>query len=132
MKVTIIGSGNSACAQASKLCERGHEVTMVKTSHALHEDNYDTLVKQGGIYYYNDYLADATRHFAPLRMITRDIAQGVRDADVILVLTQSIQHPALAKRIAPYLHAGQIVWLIPGYMGSIYFQQERSDLHILE
>lgn len=132
MKVTIIGSGNSACAQASKLVERGHQVTMVKTSHALHEDNFEALVKQGGVYYYNDYLSDPVRHLAPLQSITRDLEQGVRSADVILVLTQSLQHPELAKRLAPYLQPGQIVWLIPGYMGSLYFRQECAGIHLLE
>lgn len=132
MKVTIIGTGNSACAQAAKLSERGHDVTMIKTSRALHEDNYEMLVEQGGIFYYNDYINDTSRHFAPIRLFTRDLEQGIRGADVILVLTQSLQHPVMASKMAPYLHSGQIVWLIPGYMGSLYFQQECSCIHLVE
>lgn len=133
MKVTIIGTGNSACAQATKLVERGHQVSMVKTSHSMHEDNYDAIVRQQGIYYTDHYKDDDTRHFASIRMITRDVEAGVQDAEVILVLTQSLQHETIARLLAPYLHDGQIVWLIPGNMGSVYFQQHvQADIRLLE
>ena len=133
MRITIIGSGNSACAQASKLVERGHEVVIVKTSHSLHEDNFDALARQKGIYYYNEYAQDETRHFAPIRLFTRDIEEGVRDAEVVLVLTQSLQHQDISKRLCPYLQDGQIVWLIPGNMGSIYFAGNcHNSIHLLE
>ena len=133
MRITIIGSGNSACAQASKLVERGHEVVVVKTSHSLHEENFDALVRQKGIYYYNEFIQDKQRHFAPIKLFTRDIEEGVRDAEVVLVLTQSLQHEDMAKRLCPYLHDGQIVWLIPGNMGSIYFAHYcKEPIHLLE
>ena len=133
MKVTIIGTGNSACAQASKLVERGHEVTMVKTSRSQHEENFEALQRQGGIYYYNQYAKDEERHFAPIRLFTRDIEEGLDGAEVIMVLTQSLQHKTLAERIGPFLRAGQIVWLMPGNMGSVYFQQNsRQAVHLLE
>jgi len=133
MNVTIIGTGNSACAQASKLVERGHVVTLVKTSHSLHEENFDAIVRQKGIYYYKQYANDDKRHFAPIRLITRDIEQGLKGAEVVLVLTQSLQHENIAMRLAPYFKEDQIVWLIPGNMGSLYFQQHaQTNIHLLE
>ena len=133
MKVTIVGTGNSACAQAAKLVERGHTVRLIKTSHSVHEANYDALVAQQGIYYYNRYAEDEVRHFAPIDMITRDVEAGLDGAEVVLVLTQSLQHPNMAALMAPYLHEDQIVWLIPGNMGSIYFKQACKHVpHLVE
>lgn len=133
MNVTIIGTGNSACAQAAKLVERGHSVSMLKTSHSMHEENYEALCRQKGIYYTDEYLGDTTRKFAPLTLITRDVAQAMHGAELVLVLTQSIQHERIATLLAPYLTASMFVWLIPGNMGSIYFQQRVPfPLHISE
>ena len=49
MKITIIGCGNSGCAHAFKLSENGHSVTLLKTSHAMHDENFDIILKNGGI-----------------------------------------------------------------------------------
>lgn len=121
MKVAIIGSGNSGCAHAAKLSERRHEVRLVKTSH-INEDNFNILQQQKGIYYCNRYLNEEEYHFAPISLITHDVKAGIQGADVILVLTQSLQHPQIAELICPYLEDGQIVLIIPGNLGSFYFK----------
>ena len=35
MKITILGAGNMGCANAADLTLKGHEVTLVKTSHSM-------------------------------------------------------------------------------------------------
>ena len=50
MKIAILGSGNAGCAHAFKLKENGHSINLIKTSHSLHEENFNTILKQGGIY----------------------------------------------------------------------------------
>ena len=49
MKVAVIGAGNSGCAQSIKLMQNGHHVNLIKTSHSLHDDNFEYLLKTGAI-----------------------------------------------------------------------------------
>ena len=57
MKITILGAGNMGCANAADLTLKGHEVTLVKTSHSMHNETFDyvcahnneiTLWQEGG------------------------------------------------------------------------------------
>lgn len=120
MKVAVIGGGNSGCAHAFKLTERGHEVRLIKTSHALHDENFEIIKKTGGI-----TCVDSTNGgdstFLTLKMITRDIKAGIEGADVVLILTQSLQHRHLAPLLGPLFKSNQIVITIPGNMGSALF-----------
>ena len=41
MKITILGAGNMGCANAADLTLKGHEVTLVKTSHSMHNETFN-------------------------------------------------------------------------------------------
>ena len=71
------------------------------------------------------------RFFARLEMATRDPKQAIAGADVVFVLTQSLQHEALAARIGPCLEDGQMLIVVPGYMGSVYFRRACPDTDVL-
>ena len=129
MKVAVIGTGNSGCAHAAKLSERGHEVRLIKTS-SVNGGNFSVLQSQKGIYYCNRYLQETTYHFAPISLITTDIQAGISGADVVLVLTQSLQHAKIAQLIGPYLEDNQLVLIIPGNLGSLQFRAA-SDKNII-
>ena len=47
MNIAILGAGNSGCALAADYAARGHEVTLIKTSHSLHDDNFSHLCATG-------------------------------------------------------------------------------------
>ena len=48
MKITMLGAGNAGSAVAADLSMKGHEVTLIKTSHSMHDDNYNYLVENNG------------------------------------------------------------------------------------
>ena len=130
MKVAVIGAGNSGCAQSIKLMQNGHQVNLIKTSHSLHDDNFEQLLKTGEISCLDT--TDNNREFSlKPNMITRDIEKGLEGAEAVMILTQSLQHRELAKKIGPFLKDGQIVFLIPGNMGSTQFANHTKGKHII-
>lgn len=130
MKVAIIGAGNSGCAQSIKLMQNGHQVNLIKTSHSLHDDNFETLLKTGEISCLDT--TDNNREFslAP-NLITRDLEKGLEGAEAVMILTQSLQHRDLAPKVGPLLKDGQIVFLIPGNMGSTQFAKYTKGKHVI-
>ncbi|MCQ2104262.1 MAG: NAD/NADP octopine/nopaline dehydrogenase family protein [Fibrobacter sp.] len=130
MKIAIIGAGNSGCAQSIKLMQNGHQVNLIKTSHSLHDDNFDYLVKTGKISCLDT--TDNNREFSlEPSLITRDLEKGLEGTEVVMILTQSLQHRDLASKIGPLLKDGQIVFLIPGNMGSTQFAKYTKGKHII-
>ena len=132
MKITIIGAGNAGSACAFMAAEAGHKVRLLKTSNRItHDDHFETMIKNGGIYcidntkkgHFTDSSDDAEKTFQPLEMITRDPKEAIEGTDVIMIFIQTTYHPALAERIAKYFTDDQLVILIPGYAGSIFYNK---------
>ncbi len=121
MKISIVGSGNAGCAHACILTEAGNEVTLIKTSFSLHDDNFEEISTSKVINYSNPN--ESTFKAVKIHKITRNIAEGVCDADVVMVMTQSLQHKNVAKLIGPYLNDPKLLIVIPGYLGSLYFRE---------
>jgi len=124
MRITILGAGNSGCAHAAKLVENGHEVMLVKTSRAVHNDNFYMVQRLGGILMHDN--TQNNSFFAKL-LATTDVCEGIQWADVVMVLTQSLQHKILAEKYGKCFRKGQIVFLIPGNLGSLWFRKYAED-----
>lgn len=122
MKIAVVGAGNSGCAQTCKLIQNGHAVNLIKTSNSLHNDNFECILSNGYIECLDT--TDNNRLFkVKPNLITRDIEDGLRDVDAVIILTQSLQHRDLAPRLARFFRDGQIVFIIPGNLGSIMFKK---------
>lgn len=132
MKIAIVGSGNAGCAHAFKLAERGHLVNLIKTSHTLHESNFDKIVEHKGIYGI-DNTESGKKSFQKLNLITRDIKEGLRGVELILVLIQSLHHEKAAKLIAPNIdkETTKIILCVPGNLGSLFFRKELDGVDII-
>lgn len=122
MKVTIIGCGNAGLIHAAKIFEKGgNEVCLLKTSQT-NSAFYEKIVSDGG-YRVHDLTDRGKDFFVKPSLITRDPEKAVGFADVILVMTTTLQHASVASLIAPYVREGQIIAMCPGYMGSLIFKQ---------
>ena len=122
MIVTIVGAGNAGYSHACHLVRNGHNVRLLKTSYAMHEESFKKVLAKGGIFCIDDAISEK-RYFAEVDMVTRDENKAIPGADVVFVLTQSLQHENISKRIAPLFENNQMVIIVPGYMGSIYFKR---------
>ena len=117
MKITILGAGNMGCANAADLTLKGHEVTLVKTSRAMHNETFDYIVKhdnrivlwQAGV-----------ETVANVYCITTEL-DSIPTADLVMITTQTNVHEELIKRIAPLLREEQVVLITPGYFSTAYF-----------
>lgn len=120
-KVTVVGCGNAGLIHAAKLIEKGYEVCLLKTSSTTNNSFFDTIVKEQG-YQVNDTTSGRV-FFARPYMITRNVETAIEFADVIIVMTTTLQHESVAKLIGPSVKDGQTIVLCPGYMGSLIFKK---------
>lgn len=131
MKIAILGTGNAGCAHAYKFKENGHVVNLIKTSSSIHEENYNTILNQSGIFGI-DNTNGGKRGFQKIDLITRNIGLGLKGVELIIVMTQSLHHDKVAKLIAPHIDFSttKVVFCIPGNLGSLFFRKEvgESDL----
>lgn len=122
MKVTVIGCGNAGLIHAAKLIEKGIEVALLKTSNAANSEFFDIIIHEEG-YNVKDETHGGRRFFVKPAMITRDVEKAVQFGDILMVMTTTSQHEFVAKKIAPFVQDGQIITLVPGYMGSLIFKK---------
>lgn len=123
MRFTIIGCGNSGLIHAAKLYEKGFEVALLKTS-STNGRFFDIMSEQGGFKAVDDTIqGNGHSFFVKPVLITRNVKEAVEFADVIMVMTTTLQHKFVAELIAPYVRDGQTIILVPGYMGSLVFKK---------
>lgn len=122
MKFTIIGCGNAGLIHAAKLIENGMEVALLKTSSVCNNDFYSIISTLGG-YNVQDETNNGNQFYVKPAFITRDVKKAVDFGDVLMVMTTTLQHESIAQLIAPYVRDGQIIILVPGYMGSLIFKK---------
>ena len=122
MRVTVIGCGNAGLIHAAKLIEAGVEVALLKTSNAANSEFFDIICHENG-YNVKDETRGGRRFFVKPSMITRDVEKAVQFGEVLMVMTTTSQHELIAQKIAPFVRDGQIITLVPGYMGSLIFKK---------
>jgi len=62
-----------------------------------------------------------------LVLVTTDIAEAIRGAELILCPAPAFAQPDIARSIAPQLADGQVVFLPPATFGSMIFAKAAHD-----
>jgi opine dehydrogenase len=115
MKISVIGAGNGGQAIAGFLAMMNYDVAL----YDIVEAKINELKNLSGI-----RLEGCINGFGKIGCITTDIAEAVKDADIIMVTTIANAHKAVAQTIAPFLVDGQTVILNPGKTcGALVFKQ---------
>ena len=127
MKITVLGAGNAGCAVAADLTLHGHKVTLIKTSHAMHDDNYNYLVENNGRMTLHEFGEIKT---ANICKVTRDLAE-LQGSEIIIIFIQSNFHEQLILKIKPYLCANQILLINPGYLSTAYILKHCPDKKLI-
>lgn len=108
MKTCIIGTGNGGQAIAGWMAMQGHEVRL----YGRNEQTIESLSSRGVI-----TLHGAIEGEGAPSLITTDIHEAVRGANIIMVVTTANAHGSIARQIAGDLVDGQIIILNPGRTG---------------
>lgn len=127
MKVAVLGAGNAGCAVSLDMSFRGHEVTLIKTSNAMHDDNFEYLLQNDGRM---GMWENGETRYGNIAACTRDVSR-ISDAEIVIVYIQTNFHEQLIKRIKPYLRDGQILLINPGYLSTAYVLKHMGDKRII-
>jgi len=126
--ITIIGSGHGGCAAAAVLSLKGYKVKLCKVGNTLHIENFRKIQENGGIYL--EGIEGDT--FTKIDVITTDIKEALKDAQLICIFYVSTYHEFLAEKIVPFLEDGQMLFINPGYMGSLVFSKKLKEYNIVK
>lgn len=123
MNITIVGSGNAGCAHAAMFTLKGHKVTLYKTSKSGNNSNFEFLkeTKKLTVSYEN------TTKTVDLYCVTTDGVEAFKECDVCFVMVQTLYHRQVAELLARYVNHIKLLFIVPGYMGSLYFNQAIGD-----
>jgi opine dehydrogenase len=110
MKIAILGGGHGCYAAAADLAEAGHEVSLWRRDAAA----LQPVIDSGSIVLKD---ADGSRAVTVARA-TADIGAALAGAELIVIPSPAIAQADIARRLAPHLSDGQVVFLPPGTFGS--------------
>ena len=116
----MLGGGNGSFAAAGDFALAGHRVSLWRR-----DAQAVTAHRSAGS---RILVKDANgRHDVGLDLVTTDIAQAVRDAELILCPTPAFAQKTIANLLAPHLRDGQVIFLPPGTFGSLIFATAARD-----
>ena len=116
MKIAVVGAGNSGCALAADYAGRGHDVTLIKTSRSVHEDNFTYLEQHDQTIVMDEFGTETVCKIAHLSRDVNDIA----GCSIVILCTQTGFHSQVLQRIVPLLVPGQVLLIVPGYLSTAY------------
>jgi opine dehydrogenase len=110
MNIAILGGGHGCYAAAADLSEQGHEVRLWRRDALSLKPviEHGTIVLKDG---------EGARE-VPIALATADIGEALRGARLILIPSPAVAQEEIARRMAPHLSDGQVVFLAPGTFGS--------------
>ena len=114
-KIAVIGAGNGGKAAAADLSLQGKTVRLFEFPQ--YQSNVEEILKSRTITANGAVIGQAT-----LELVTSDLAQAVKGADIIMVCTQALTHHRVAEELAPLVKPDQLIILNPGSTGgSLHF-----------
>jgi opine dehydrogenase len=116
MRIAVLGGGNGSFAAAGDLALAGHEVRLWRRD----RDAVAAHQAAGGTIIVKDF---RDRHETRPALITADIVEAARGAELILCPVPAPAQADIANAVAPHLADGQVVFLPPGTFGSVVFAQ---------
>jgi opine dehydrogenase len=110
-RIAALGAGPGGLAVAAALSRRGYDVALFNKS----PGRLEPVVKRGGI----EIEGDLGEAFIPVKRVTTDIAEALKDAQLILIAVPAYGQQAMIEACLPHLCPGQIILLLTGSAGTL-------------
>lgn len=123
-KITIVGTGNAGCAHAGMFALGGHQVSLLKTSSAGNNMNFELLRKTRRL---RVTTVDQGEKVVNLHLVTSNAREAFEECDICFIMVQTLYHKQVAELIAPHVKHLKLLFVVPGYLGSLYFKHALSD-----
>ena len=130
MEIMIIGAGNGGSTLAADLTLKGHKVTLLKTSNKLHNEHFNTLLKNQGEIIFNDL--DSV-YIVKIHKITASFEEAFSEnqPELIIIFIQTNYHEYLIRKLSNYLIDNQVILIEPGYLSTAYFMRYCAHLDLI-
>ena len=109
--VAIVGTGIGGTEMAGYLGLHGARVRVQD----VRKEAVSGIRDRGGL-----DVSGIVSGFARVERATTDLAEAIEGATLVAVTTLNNDHQAVARQLAPLLRDGQVVCLIPGYVGGAF------------
>jgi len=120
MRIAVLGGGNGSFAAAGDFALQGHDVRLWRRNAAAvtaHRASGSRII-----------VKDSNGHHdVQLALVTSDIEEAVRGAELILCPAPAFAQHDIAAHLAPHLRDGQAVFLPPATFGSMIFAKAAYD-----
>lgn len=116
-RVAVLGSGNGGQACAADQALRGFDVRLYEDP--KFSSNLKPILEKGGV----EVSGEGANGLARLSLVTSDIREVVKGAELIQIVSPAYAHKALFEACAPYLEEGQTV---------VFYGKGGATLEILE
>ncbi len=112
-EIAVIGGGSGALTTAGDMALAGFNVRMWTAFPREYEKIYESkIVKLKGLGRTGD---------AAIPVVTRDLKEALQGAEVICSPSPAFAQEEIAKRMAPHVENGQVIFLSPGSLGGYIF-----------
>ena len=112
--VAVLGGGGTGCTMAADNTLRGNTVRLWEDERYWHE-NIAGVQESGGI----EITGNAITGVARISKLTKNMAEAVDGAEVILIAALTARHSTIIRELAPLLQPGQTVCISAGNCSSI-------------
>ena len=119
MKIAVLGGGNGAYAAAADLSSQGHEVRFWRRDPAALAE-----LRACGTITLKDAEGERSVRIA---LVAAGIAEALRGAELVVMPDPAFTQADNARRLAPHLADGQVVFLPPGSFGSFVMWRAIRD-----
>ncbi|MFW9864165.1 MAG: NAD/NADP octopine/nopaline dehydrogenase family protein [Candidatus Thorarchaeota archaeon] len=118
-RVAVLGAGHAGRGLASYLSLHGLDVSLYNRT----KDHVKGILEANGI-----HMQGIVEAFAPLQLITDDMAYAIDGRKLLIVTVPAQAHTFFAETMGPHLEEGQTVLLMPGRTGgALEFAKVLSD-----